>query len=287
MNRILFRSSFVLFLFSAVFPIRANGDPYIELYFDRALTQTLADCPDPGWMADTLYVAIGGFQAPVEGIEYQIIFPPQIGVISFIESDKGLTMYDSHSYSFSMAFFTPQEASGPVLIQEIEVLWLCNGCSTHDGLVTLTHHLVSGSLRAVTSDLVFVDVQGLTSIVCPSYLGSDRPGAAAVSRPAAAPASEQCVLDCPAGDGGVIIPGELPEQHHSPDLDGDSVVSFSDFSLFAVGYPPNAYDSNSDFLCSGSVDLVDFVLFTRHWGHSGAVPASPSTWGGIKALYSD
>jgi hypothetical protein len=96
--------------------------------------------------------------------------------------------------------------------------------------------------------------------------------------------SEQCVLDCPAGDGGVIIPGDPPDQHHTVDLDDDGAVSIVDFSLFIIAYDIE-FDPNMDYYCSGNLDLIDFVLFTRHYLHTGSVPVESSTWGEIKAMF--
>ena len=85
---------------------------------------------------------------------------------------------------------------------------------------------------------------------------------------------------------GVILPGTEPGQHHSPDLDGDRVVSIVDLSLFAVDYLIS-FDPDMDFYCSGDVNLIDFVLFTRHWEHSASIPVVPSTWGNVKSRYLD
>ena len=94
------------------------------------------------------------------------------------------------------------------------------------------------------------------------------------------------VFACPAGDGGVILPGELPGEHHTVDFDNDGLVGIVDFSYFAAAYQ-FSFDPDMDFYCSGNLDLIDFVLFTRHWLHSGSIPVEPSTWGRIKAKFSE
>jgi hypothetical protein len=260
------------------------------LYFDRALTQRVADCPDspPGSVLDTLYLAVSGFTTTIEGVEYQISFPPQMPYIGDVELDNGLWI--GHPDPGRMlAFFSPLDASSPVIIQEFVVLWLCEGCTTTDIVINIAPHPMTGSLRAVTSALEFEDVIGLASIVCPEYICKDYEdgeNAATARAMPAIPASEQCVLDCPAGDGGVILPGTLPGQHHSPDLDGDGLVSIVDFAEFALVYM-GPFDPDKDFYCSGNADLIDFVLFTRHWQHSNSTPVVPSTWGNIKARYLD
>jgi hypothetical protein len=235
---------------------------------------------------DTLFVAVSGFTTPVEGIEYEILFPPEIMYIGEVGPENGLTIGDPVS-GLSTAFFMPQDASSPVIIQELIVLWMCDGCTTINIPIEFAAHPLTGSLRAVTSDLVFEDVVGYSSWVCATCVGCNRGGITTTSRAVLANhASEQCVLDCPAGDGGVILPGGLPGQRHSPDLNDDGVVSIVDFALFAVNYL-FSFDPDTDFYCSGNVDLIDFVLFTRHWQHTGSIPVEPSTWGNIKARYLD
>ena len=289
MKNALVRSGLVLLLFSAVFaPVRALGTPSIALFFDRALTQTSTVCPEspPGTVLDTLFVAASGFTSPIEGIEYSIVFPPELVWIGVIEPENGLKLGDPIN-GLSMAFFAPMDASSPVVIQEIIVLWLCDGCITTNITIELEAHPLTGLLRAVTSDLIFEDVVGLPGWVCATCLGCITGETAASSH--AGPAfhmSQQCVLDCPGGDGGVVLPGGLPGEHHSPDLDGDGAVTIVDFAEFGMEYLIS-YDPDRDFYCSGNIDLIDFVLFTRHWLHTRSVPIEPSTWGSIKARYLD
>ena len=289
MKRALVRSGLVLLLLSAAFaPVRAIGTPSIALYFDRALTQRHAVCPDspPGTVLDTLFVAVGGFTTPIEGIEYEILFPPEIIWIGDVELGNGLKIGNPIN-GLSMAFFAPQDASSPVVIQELIVIWICEGCTITNIPIAFAAHPMTGSLRAVTSDLVFEDVVGYSSWVCATCIACNHGAITTTSRAVSAiHASEQCVLDCPAGDGGVILPGGLPGQHHSPDFDEDGVVSIVDYAEFGVSYLMS-FDPDKDFYCSGNIDLIDFVLFTRHWQHSVGTPVEPSTWGNIKARYLD
>ena len=295
MKRSIVRPGFVLLLLFAAFgPVQADT-PTIGIYFDKALTQLYADCPDlpPGSVLDTLYLALSGFSTPVEGIEYKIDFPPEVMWLGDMVSDhgdiprdRGLLIGDSF-HGASMALLAPQDASNPVIILEILVLWMCQGCATTDITIEFAPHPDTGSLRAVTSELIFEDVVGLTSSICATCLGCSPEQTASTSR--AAPvesASDQCVLNCPAGDGGVILPGDPPGQQHTPDFDSDGLVSIVDFAEFAAVYV-NVFDSDMDFYCSGNIDLIDFVLFTRHWLHTGSIPVEPSTWGRIKAQFSE
>ena len=290
MKRVLVESSLVLLLVSAAFShVHATETPSIGLYFDKALTQRHHDmCPSapPGSVLDTLYVAIEGFSMPVEGIEYSIPFPPEIVWIGSIGSEIGIEIGDPIS-GVSIAFFTPLVASGRVVVQELLIIWMCEECMTTNILIEFAAHPATGSLRAVTSELAFQDVVGLSSVVCGTLPGDDPVGTADTSPAVPADYSaQQCVLDCPAGDGGVILPGDPPGEHHTPDLDNDGVVAIVDLSLFIIPYV-DAFDPDMDYYCSGNIDLRDFVLFTRHWLHTGPVPVESTTWGGIKALFLD
>ena len=288
MKRILVVSGLILLLSASYASICAAQIPCVALYFDRALTQLYGDCPEApaGTVLDTLYLAAFGFDTPMEGIEYKIEFPPEIAYLGTMENDNCLFIGDPFN-GRALAFVTPQDASSPVIIQEFHVLWLCQGCTTVDIPITVEAHPLSGSLRVVTSDLAFVDVVGYTSYVCPGIIETDpRANAAAVRAAPARALGEQCVLECPAGDGGIIIPGSLPGQVHSPDLDGDGLVSIVDFSNFHIIFSQmGPFDPDMDFYCSGNVDLIDFVLFARHWQHNETTPVESSTWGNIKARY--
>lgn len=294
MRRALVKSGFVLLLLSVFFAsVGAAQTPCIAVYFDRALTQQVTDCPyaPPGSVLDTLYVAAFGFSTPIEGIEYKIQFPPEIayvGDVYDLYSSNGLKIGDPYGGGVSLAFFKPVEALNPVIIQEIVFIWLCQACGTVNVPITPVPHPATGYLRAVTSDLVFEDVIGLTSIVCPTCAGcAPRPVATTKRGVPAGSTSQMCILDCPAGDGGVILPGELPEEHHSPDLDGDGLVSLMDYAEFGIVYYMAPFDPDKDFYCSGNIDLIDFVLFARHWQHSEISPVESTTWGSIKARFKD
>ena len=78
---------------------------------------------------------------------------------------------------------------------------------------------------------------------------------------------QDCTLNCPLGDGGVIGPGN--GENKSPDLDGNAVVGLVDLAIFAQVYPPNPPDYCADFDCNGLLDLVDLALFAQHYTHAG------------------
>ncbi len=290
MKSALIGSVLILLLLSAVsVPVDATATPILELYFDRALTQQHANCPEApaGSVLDTLYLVASGFDTPLEGIEYKIEFPPEIIWLGELESNDGLWM-GTPDQGRTMAFFTPQDASGRVVIQEFVILWLCEGCATTNITIEFAPHPMTGSLRAVTSDLVFEEVIGFPSYVCGLVVGNTPELTTTTPRAVPmGPAAEECVLVCPASDGGVILPGDPPSQLHTVDLNGDNLVDIVDFATFAQPYMAGMFDPDMDFYCSDNLDLIDFVLFTRHWLHTGSVPVEHSTWGEIKERYSD
>ena len=288
MKNTLVAIALVLMLLASASPADADT-PILQIYFDRDLTQYYADCPygPPGSNLDTLYLAATGFSTPIEGIEYSIVFPPEVLWVGDLAPDNGLNIGSSPEGN-SIAFLSPLDASSPVTIVEMLIIWNCDGCYPVNNIpIVVTVHPVTGLLRAVTSDLVFEEAVGFTTTICATCLGCSP--AKTTLPPSKAPAevaTEQCVLHCPAGDGGVILPGDPPGQYHSLDLDNDGVVGLVDFSYFAIPYA-SAYDPDMDFFCSGDIDLIDFVVFARHWLHSGSIPVEPSTWGKIKAHFSN
>lgn len=215
------------------------------------------------------------------------MFPPEVMWLADMSSDIGLNLGDSRTGN-SIAFFSPLDASSPVAVVEMIIIWMCDGCYPTTNIpIEVTVHPATGSLRVVTSDLVFEEAVGITTMVCATCLGCSPTKTAMPPRKAPQEiAAEQCVLLCPSGDGGVVIPGDPPGVYHNLDLDNDGVVDLVDFSHFAAAYI-DMFDPDMDFYCSGNLDLIDFVLFTRHWLHSGSIPVEPSTWGKIKAQFSD
>jgi len=285
MRKLLVLSSLALSLWSvALAPTVATATPSIAVYFDRALTQQYAECPYLGAL-DTVFVAVSGFSSTIEGVEYRIVFPPELLWIANLSPAPGLEIGDPVNGQ-TLALFAPLEASDRVIVREVLVLWQCEGCATVNIPIEFAANPQSGALRAVTSDLTFEDLTGQSSWICPTVAQNVATPSQTARVAPAAKVLEQCVLDCPRGDGGVILPGDPPGQHHTPDLDGDGLVSIVDFEAFWNAYV-YSFDSDMDYYCSGALDLVDFVLFTRHWYHSVSVRVEPSTWGRIKAQYTD
>jgi hypothetical protein len=276
-------------LIAFLIPAGSAAAATVGVYFDRELTQQSTECPNApaGSVLDTIYVAISGLAEPIEGIEFKVDFPPEIIWLGDVYPGNAL-MIGQTPYGVSMAFLDPPYSPERLEILKILVLWNCESCYTPDIPISVVAHPATESLRAVTSDLMFEDVVGQTSIVCGWCCSGETPGmdSGMPRTTAMALTHAECVLDCPAGDGGVIIPGDPPGVHHSVDLNDDDIVDLVDFAMFAEVYT-SIYDASVDYYCTGNIDLIDFVLFTRHWLHTASVPVRESTWGAVKMRYAD
>jgi hypothetical protein len=73
------------------------------------------------------------------------------------------------------------------------------------------------------------------------------------------PVVQGYVLGCPAYCFDVRV--------RSVDQNGDLQVNLQDGMLFAVRYPPMAYNECADFNCDGRVSLADLARLARHYGH--------------------
>ncbi len=60
-----------------------------------------------------------------------------------------------------------------------------------------------------------------------------------------------------------------PISLRSPDIDGSLEVNLVDLSIFAGAFPPQPYDTCSDFDLNGVVGLVDVALFAMRFGPPG------------------
>jgi hypothetical protein len=55
------------------------------------------------------------------------------------------------------------------------------------------------------------------------------------------------------------------------DLTGDLNITLSDLSLFAQGYPPQAFSNCTDYSGNGTNNLPDLSLFSQHFGPPGHI----------------
>lgn len=61
----------------------------------------------------------------------------------------------------------------------------------------------------------------------------------------------------------------LPVYVKSYDLSGDLAITLPDLGLFALGYPPNAFNACTDFSGNGTNNLPDLATFALHFGPPG------------------
>lgn len=60
-----------------------------------------------------------------------------------------------------------------------------------------------------------------------------------------------------------------PIHVRTPDLDGSLLIDMVDLAVFAMHFPPQAYESCCDFDVDGDVDIVDLATFAQHFGPPG------------------
>jgi hypothetical protein len=59
----------------------------------------------------------------------------------------------------------------------------------------------------------------------------------------------------------------VPIRLVSPDINADLAVNLQDIALFAMAWPPLAYDARADLNGDGLVGLVDLARLAEHVGH--------------------
>ena len=152
----------------AAFPATSYPQvPYVAVYFDSDLQTTEKDCP--GFTIDMLYVAGRQFNATLSAVEYKIQYPPELTFLGDV-LDTNSTAIGMSPAGIIIEFTTPIDAYGPVLFQQIHVVWNCDDClNTWDAPVRVLPHPSSGLVRAVSwPEQDVIEAVGRTSLVCPA-----------------------------------------------------------------------------------------------------------------------
>lgn len=142
-------------------PVATAGK--VVVYFDAALTQRSADCP--GSVLDTLYVVAENLGSFITAIEYKINYP---SIMTFIEDQflPSLALGTSET-GIMLAFGTPRDATGQLLVQTVIVQWTCDDCIQFNDPIVVVPHPTSGLVDAVAhpSGDIIVSTGG-TSRLC-------------------------------------------------------------------------------------------------------------------------
>lgn len=159
-----------------------NAQPaYLQVYFDEALTETVASsCPDglPGTVVDKLHIVAHGFDAWLSAIEFRLALPSELVWLGD-EWDPGHLALGSSPAGIAVAFPLPVSAHAPVKVLSVYVLWMCQGCGMMaadcagvNTLVCVDVYPSSGHIRAVTwPDQRLIQATSGTAIICPTICG--------------------------------------------------------------------------------------------------------------------
>ncbi len=126
MKKVLVVVFVVAFGLSAV----ANAQtPNVAVYFDEDLQFQQATCPGAptGTVFQTLYVVANNFGIWLNGIEYQIFYPTQLGFLGDVMVGDAISIGNS-AVGIGIAFPTPLEAFTQAVVQKVTVVWMCDVC---------------------------------------------------------------------------------------------------------------------------------------------------------------
>ncbi len=143
--------------------------PNVAVYFDKDLQFQQGNCPAeaPGTVSQTLYVVANNFGIWMNGIEYQITYPPQITWLGDFPVPGALSI-GSSPLGIGITFPTPLEAFTQAVVQTVNVLWMCDHCEPLiEYPIVVGPFPSSGLVRAVRwPDLHTVIGVGMTSLIC-------------------------------------------------------------------------------------------------------------------------
>lgn len=143
--------------------------PNVSIYFDDNASQTTADCPAApvGTVIDSFLVVANNFNMWMNGIEYAIDYPPQIGFLADI-IPAGRLSIGSTPIGIGITFPIPGSAFGAFVIQKVYFIWMCDGCDGNQNApIAVVPYPSSGLVRAVRwPDLAVVPGVGMTSLIC-------------------------------------------------------------------------------------------------------------------------
>lgn len=151
-------------------PIVTAQTPYLQAYFEPALTTTNGDCPfaPAGTVLDTLYVVAHDFGAQLSSLEFSISFPPQLTWMTDI-TDPTASVTGQSPLGINISWPTPLDATGPAVVMRVQVVWMCDICLCPGtgGVLCFDVHPGSGFLRASTwPDQNVITGDSGTSIIC-------------------------------------------------------------------------------------------------------------------------
>jgi hypothetical protein len=145
--------------------------PNVQVYFDANLTQTQSPCPaaPAGTIFGSLFVVANNFGSFINAIEYQIVYPPQLGFVG--DTFNTPLVVGNSAIGVSVAWAVPQNAFAPLIIGLANILWLCQDCpgpNVGAQIVVIPSPLnLDGKVQAVQWPTnIKLDGIGQTSLLC-------------------------------------------------------------------------------------------------------------------------
>jgi hypothetical protein len=149
----------------------AQSIPNIQVYFTSewgAYGKTaLETCPGTG-VIGTVYVVASNFNMWMSAAEYMVEYPPE--VIWLADNTGGIDIGRS-DIGIATSWPLPQNAFVPFAVNEVTVLYNCDGCPRTDIPINVVPNptSISGEVQAVRwPDTAVITAVGMLSYICPT-----------------------------------------------------------------------------------------------------------------------
>lgn len=159
----------VLVLMVSVIAVSAQT-PFIAVYFDHAWQvggnpPAPAGDPCPGMVLDSLYIALVNANAFVSGVEFQVIYPAEIGYIA--DFDKQAVAVGTTATGFSQGWAIPVNGFSAVYVCGVSFLWTCTGCTVFNSPIVVVPNPNTGFLGYTDfPNYTAFPAVGMTSLIC-------------------------------------------------------------------------------------------------------------------------
>ena len=145
--------------------------PFIAVYFDQNFQHLQAECPTApaGTVLDQFFVVLVNASAFVSGAEYRIEYPAS--VMWLADTNLPPVSIGSSPTGIALGFNLPQNGFFAVLLQTVDVLWMCTGCNMLNDPIDVRANPNTGATAPQWTDWPSFDLFkaiGLSSHVCPT-----------------------------------------------------------------------------------------------------------------------
>jgi hypothetical protein len=150
--------------------VNAQPIPNVQVYFtsewDAYGKTAIEECP--GFVIGTLYVVASNFNMWMSAVEYQVEYPPEV---TWLADNTGGIDIGSSPAGIATSWPLPQNAFVPCSVNDVTVLYNCEGCPREDIpiLVVPNPGAISGNVQAVRwPDGALIPAIGMLSYICPT-----------------------------------------------------------------------------------------------------------------------